>query len=370
MGIVLYIIMITEANLFKLKRFKDTYKLYNLTNVKTSYTLYSLDCNNVSTSIESNTIEIDSYNTLNLVKDGSYKIVINNEKTIYFNFYPSLRDKVIKAIRTTLCCKCNNSINEIDNSCIGKEGSFCIRNQGTFNLVQSYLSFIKPESYNNPNYYNTYLFNLIQRLIVDNKCFINQELCNQLLHTCLNGTTTNNQRLYKYYIGLYYTALYLYELSTIDISDTSELVEEQKLFITNKYYFDKIKHCLIKVGININDILDNNMNDNTVYYYQLNNPSITPEQELLNITLSYLDNKANDVLSVFKQGKIIEYNLIGRLVFIIKDVDNTNFLLFDSLGNDITDSFVIEYDSNSRLAIFISIAFYTPSAVYFKFKTL
>lgn len=366
--------MIIISNVLKFKKFKDTYILYNLnsdinSNQVLNYTLFNIKCDNNIEQLSTGILLPNNNVSLSLIKDGFYKIIINDIHTIYFNNWINLRTKLITKIKTVLCCKCNNSINELEN-CQGKEGSNCIRNQSVYNLIQTYIGFLKPDSLNNPILYNTYIYNFIQRTIIEESCYIHQELCNQLLNTCITGNTINNTRLFKFYIAIYYLSAYLYELTTIDISDTEESILEQKIYINNVFDFNKIKNCITGLGLNINNLIENNMDNKNVYYYQLNNPSISNNEELVNITNSYIESKPYKELSIFKNGYIVNYQNIGRLVFIIKEVENSNFILNDSLGNDVTDEFDINYIETVKSIIFISKLPYSIGNVYFKIKPL
>lgn len=108
-----------------------------------------------------------------------------------------------------------------------------------------------------------------------------------------------------------------------------------------------------------------------VYYWQLENltetlASIIPS--LQNTT--YLFSKPNENYEVFEQGKMIAYSNIAKIAFAIYQTSDMNFLINDSLNNDITDEFDTYYAEAISAMVFVSKTHRSYSTLYFKFKKL
>ena len=72
----------------------------------------------------------------------------------------------------------------------------------------------------------------------------------------------------------------------------------------------------------------------------------------------------------FEVGKIITYTEIGRICFAISPTQVQDFVITDSLNNDITDAFDVNYNVELNLALFVSKAVYSYSSFYFNFKKI
>lgn len=105
-----------------------------------------------------------------------------------------------------------------------------------------------------------------------------------------------------------------------------------------------------------------------VYYWQIDGVGVDFDSERLNIDNDYLSKKPVVDIIVFEQGKIVNYTLIGRLCFAIQETENSNFVITDSLNNDVTDEFDVMYYAPIKTALFVSKNPYSYSSIYFKFK--
>lgn len=330
------------------RKYKDTYTLENTGLVALTYILSYRECNSVTTVSQGN-INVNQTVTLPITyTDGVYSIKISDSVSeeilpdifFYKNLVLSIIDNVEKVI-----CGCDG--------CKGSSYSKCDNtecNSLLFTLVsEQSLTFV-----NNPKY-NTYLSIIGDYL----KCSINELIVCSLTEEMLLGKQ-DVKNLVLQIIGLYYLAFYYTELH--EASDDSEVD-----YVKEKYKFNKIAKCLKRIGINTGDIEDQLFNY-PVYYWQLSDPISTITDVIPLLTDSYLATKPMDRFQVFTQGKIIDYNQIGRIVFTIKNADSINFILNDSLGNDITDQFDTYYDSVNKYALFVSKIPYSYGSVYFKFK--
>ena len=108
-----------------------------------------------------------------------------------------------------------------------------------------------------------------------------------------------------------------------------------------------------------------------IYYWQEQSylTTITDILPLLTST-NYFTNKLFESYSNFENiGKTINYPYLGRICFYATESDNKNFIITDVLNNDVTDVFDANYSSTLNNTLFVSKDFYTPSDIFFKFKT-
>lgn len=108
-----------------------------------------------------------------------------------------------------------------------------------------------------------------------------------------------------------------------------------------------------------------------IYYWQEQSylTTITDIIPLLTST-NYFTNKLFESYSNFENiGKTINYPYLGRICFYATESDNKNFIITDVLNNDVTDVFDTNYSSTLNNTLFVSKDFYTPSDIFFKFKT-
>ena len=328
-------------------KYKDTYTLENTGIVVLNYTLSKVECSGITTVSQGN-INVNQTITLPIKYiDGVYNLKISDSVSeeilpdilFYNNLLLSIIDNVEKVICGCGDCKdCNNECN--DEEC---------------NLyLATIISVISLAFVNNPKY-NTYLSIIGDYL----KCSIDEKVLCYLTNEMILGKIETKD-LTLQIAGLYYLAFYYTELN--EASD-----EEEAEYTKEKYKFTKISKCLKKIGINTKDIEEELFNY-PVYYWQLNDPVSDIVDVIPLLSDIYLATKPTERYQVFTQGKIIEYSQIGRIVFTIKNADSVNFVLMDSLGNDITDQFDTYYDGVNKYALFVSKIPYSYGNIYFKFK--
>ena len=92
--------------------------------------------------------------------------------------------------------------------------------------------------------------------------------------------------------------------------------------------------------------------------------------EIVNlINLDYLDNKLNDTYESFVIGKNINYNMIGKLCFFMLNSKlSDNFIIVDSLGNNVTHAFDKYYNTLLQGNLYISQNIYAHGDLFFKIK--
>lgn len=103
-----------------------------------------------------------------------------------------------------------------------------------------------------------------------------------------------------------------------------------------------------------------------IYYWQ--ETFENDNTEIINlINFDYLDNKPNDTYESFIIGKDISYDMIGKICFFMLDSKLTdNFIIKDTLGNNVTHAFDKYYNSLLRGNLYISQNIYAHGNLFFK----
>jgi hypothetical protein len=329
------------------KKYKDVYTIENTGIVTLYYTLSKKECSSVTTA-EKVSILVGSTGILPIKNiDGVYSIKISDsvseEILPDILFYNNLLLSLINGTQRVLCgCKGCGCPDCADEDCLDR----------LVTLVSSQSYFFA----NNPKYTST--INLISKIL---QCSIDEGVNCLITNQQITGKQEIKDLLYKI-LSMYYLSFYLTDrsLSTDDV---------ESAYIDIKYKFPSMIKCIEKTGISYDEVLKA-FNDYVVYYYQIDNPISTIINEIPLLTPSYVTSKPKDNYSTFEQGKIINYTTVGRVAFVLSPAQSTNFILEDSLGNDITDQFDTYYETINKYALFVSKIPYIPSNVFFKFKQL
>lgn len=353
---------------FQLKRVKDVYTLVNLTGIDFEYTLIKEGCDTITIPIV-RTVEANLSTALPITSDGFYSLEVNGE-TCYFNVLHNYRDRLVVLIQEALCKHCGCS----PVNCLPKDAVDCLKNQSLFNFIQTYKYLVKPFSFEERQLYNVFLFNFYQKTIYNNRCFTVQELCKQLLDTSITGNSQTNKALFDYYIAIYYLGLYYYDVVNINTTLlTSEEVEEELIHLKEVYRYKKIVNCIRNLGVDINSLLEETLevpSTTKVAYWQLTNTNDKLAEVLAGLTLPILDAKPFELYPIFNDGKTITYTNIGRIVFAIYTTVEQNFIITDTLGNNITDNFEVAYVPSLQCMVYVSKSIITHSTIGFEFNTL
>ena len=371
--------MITlENNVILLKRNKDIFTIKSKLEDSSEYTLTLLDCSSellIKTESISGTNDIDySINgtkTLNIEKDGYYKLEFE-ASVLYFSSWKNNRTKLIELIEKNLCNKCKGC-DKPNPGCRDKESETCIRNQSLINYMQVYNNLIKPFSFDLPIKDNLFLTSFNETSIYNNLCTVRELLCNQLLETSIDGKSHTNQDLFNYFISIYYLGLYLYDKSFIPTTIfTEQEVKDELIYLKEVYKYDIIKKCIFNLGLNIDDLLNivTDTSNVNVYYWQLDGVGLTIDDVTPLLTNSYINSKDSKTFIEFEQGVAIINPVIGRMIFVIKSVLTSNFIIYNYLGNDVTNEFDVTYNEDLQAAIFITKEYQTFGTVTFKIKTI
>jgi hypothetical protein len=310
--------------------YKDVHTLTNNESLDMTYTIVINSCD-ASTTITTGIMTPGQSITLNFATDGHYTIDLS-----------------------TLAATDSFDIDYFQNLLMSFISSEC-------NECQDYLSaFMKSFAFNSVNapLYQAYVDLIAQGVVCD---FTDEVICS-IIHEKVFGTPSVKEPMLKI-LSYYYSAFY-YK----DYFMASDSAEQE--YITTKYKFAKIAKCMKKLGVDPTEILAQVESESKVYYWQLTNTADTITQVIPLLSPSYILGKPSSPFSVFEAGNIVSYASVGRICFAIMPTQIQNFLILDSLNNDVTDEFDIHYENSMSLALFVSKIPYSFGSIYFKFKKL
>jgi len=323
--------------------YKDVHTLTNNESLNMTYTIVKNSCD-ASTTLTTGILTPGQTITLNFVTDGNYTIELSTTiSTDSFDiaYFQNLLRSFINDTERLLCgcAKCDDC--------------------AECNECQDYLSaFMKSFAFNSVNapFYQGYIDLIAQSVVCD---FTDEVICS-IIHEKVFGTPSVKDPMLKilsyYYSAFYYKDYYM----AADLSEAE--------YITTKYKFVKIAKCMKKLGVDPAEILAEVESGSKVYYWQLTNTVDTITQVIPLLSPIYIATKPNLPFSVFEAGNIVSYTDIGRICFAVMPTQIQNFLISDSLNNDVTDQFDIYYKNSMSLALFVSKLPYSYSNIYFKFK--
>lgn len=323
--------------------YKDVHTLTNNESLDMTYTIVKNSCD-ASTTLTTGILTPGQTITLNFVTDGNYTIelaTISSTDSFDIAYFQNLLRSFINDTERLLCgcAKCDDC--------------------AECNECQDYLSaFMKSFAFNSVNapLYQGYVDLIAQSVVCD---FTDEVICS-IIHEKVFGTPSVKDPMLKilsyYYSAFYYKDYYM----AADLSEAE--------YITTKYKFVKIAKCMKKLGVDPAEILAEVESGSKVYYWQLTNTVDTITQVIPLLSPIYIATKPNLPFSVFEAGNIVSYTDIGRICFAVMPTQIQNFLISDSLNNDVTDQFDIYYKNSMSLALFVSKLPYSYSNIYFKFK--
>ena len=106
-----------------------------------------------------------------------------------------------------------------------------------------------------------------------------------------------------------------------------------------------------------------------VYYWQAANITDTITEVLSTINEAFFETVPFENISIFEQGFIVTYTQVSRRIcFAIRETEIATYTITDSLNNDVTDEFDVQYLEEVKAILFVSKNQYSHSSIYFKFK--
>ena len=329
------------------KKYKDVYTIENTGITEINYNIQIKECDSLNESKSGIILPGKTFILPINFLDATYVVTLSDDdETQVLDDILQYNNTLLNFIDGTeeLLCGCKKC-----NDC--EECNKCDSFLNTLNYAIAYFHVNSPK-------YNNYL-NIFSNQL---KCNYSQEILCLISQINLSGKI-EIEKLTKLNIGIYYLVFYL-----LDLAQATD--EEEANYIKDKYKSFKILKCIRKLGIDIDNFNEQLFSGMTVYYWQLNNVIEDINNVIPLITNTYLSSKNNVSFEEFEEGKIINYNEIGRIVFAIKETDILNFELIDSLGNDITDEFDNHYNITDHIVLFVSKIPLSHSNIFFKFKKI
>lgn len=331
------------ATTYTLSKYKDVYTLKNIDPLLQPfrYTLSKIDCF-TSTIVKDATLqpglEVDLFSG---VIDGNYELVVYSDNSLTkIDYYYNLIKDIIENTEKVVCgCKeCNDCEDCTD----------CNLYLTTINTALAYY-FLNVPLYNEK----------LESVALSMDCDTSEKVSCYIAKQMITGESDVNQLVLRM-IGFYYLAFYYTDLSLA--IDTAE-----EVYINEKYKSSKILKCLKNMGMIITSPVAPTP---LVYFWQLTNVLDDITDIIPIFTLAYLNDKPSELLTVFEQGKIVNYTGTARVAFAIRKVEISDFVITDALNNDVTDDFDKYYFSDTKTWLFVSKLVYANSSIYFKFKQL
>lgn len=329
------------------KKYKDVYSIENLGITPINYFIQIKECDSLNELKSGIILPGDTFVLPINFLDATYVVTLSDDdETQVLDDILQYNNTLLNFIDGTeeLLCGCKKC-----NEC--EECNKCDSFLNTLNYALAYFHVNSPK-------YNNYLSTFSNEL----KCNYSQEILCLISQINLSGKI-EIEKLTKLNIGMYYLVFYL-----LDLAQATD--EAEANYIKNKYKSFKILKCIRKLGIDIDNFNEQLFSNMTVYYWQLDNVIEDIDNVIPFITNTYLSSKNNVPFEEFEEGKIVNYNEVGRIVFAIKETDILNFELIDSLGNDITDEFDNHYIVADHTVLFVSKIPHSHSNVFFKFKKI
>lgn len=326
-------------------KYKDVHTLKNDESIVMNYEIVKNSCE-ASSIISTGVISPGNTITINFATDGNYTINLSTtvgEDSFDISYFQNLLKSFIADAEKLLCgcAKCNEC--EECNEC------------------QDYLgAFMKSYAINSVNYplYQAYVDLIAQ----DTVCEFTDEVICTIIKEKVFGSASVKEPMLKilsyYYAAFYYKDYY------------SATDAEEQTYITTKYKFDKVSKCIKKLGVDPAEIIQQFEEGSMVYYWQLDNTEDTITEVIPQLSPAYIAAKSSLPFATFEAGHIVGYSQIGRICFAIMPTQIQNFVITDSLNNDVTDEFDVHYDNTMNLALFVSKIPYSFGNIYFKFKKL
>ena len=310
---------------------------------------------------------IDTPFALPAVKDGQYRLtlIVEGETNVdvEFTVIKYLQDSIINEAQSILCGVDNSSCNDnFTASCLSKAGKECLTHKGVFVKLLAFQTLYVP-TYGST--YSIVFCNFLEEGAKTYNCKLQTSINTILMQECVTGNIQSVEKLFKLYLALYWAGMYFIEenLATGD--------EAQLTFIKEKFMYDCIVPCLCGLCIDIDTLKEAftvDPNTSTITSYQFDGVEFGIADVAL-LTEQYLiDNGAVQTEEEMLAGKLIAFSNIGKLGFVLKNVNPGTYNIFDVFGNDITTTvFDVVYDVETFEETFVSKTHYVPSSVYFKF---
>lgn len=336
---------------YTLTKTEGGFTIKNGTNHNMSIGIYIKTCGSNKRRVLSRTIK--SKETIEACLgflDGDYLVTMltpSEEITIPFHYNKNTMKVVIDGMED-VCNICNcKDCGDCEDKGVCKSDKFLV----TLNTVLAYY-FLNIDKYSQ---LSEFIFSKLE-------CEIRESLtCMINLKSMVNKSDFTE--LAEKLIVVFYSIFLVEEL-------LGDITEEEVSVIKEKYKVDRFQTCLLKYNIRLEDIIKEITDNTLVYYWNQGNYSLDIQELSESLSMSYLDSKPKESLSVFQDGFVVPVTSISKIAFVVRRSANDSFQILDALGNNVTETFDTFYNPTLQAAIFISKNVYAPSNIFFKFKKL
>jgi hypothetical protein len=285
---------------------------------------------------------------LSQLEDGEYKITLTDVESFLTSFtishHVKLLAKVVSEIKNLVCNTCDD----------------CKNGRNCDNCSTQLSAVISAQTYYHLNYslYDSFMSNMTYSLAA----LLGDSTILYMNDYRIKGKG-DPEKLTLKILGIYYLAFYYADLAaSIDANEV--------LYVYDFYSSEQVLNCLQDLGVKVasgEQAVDTSIN---VYFWQLSQITDTLDSVKLILSDNFIKSKATYPLQDFAEGKVITYNNVARIAFVLQDVRTTSFAIYDSLNNNVTTQFDSYYDSNIKALLYVSKVSYSFGNIYFKIKNL
>lgn len=155
------------------------------------------------------------------------------------------------------------------------------------------------------------------------------------------------------------------------IEEYSQMSEINSIDRRLLFKFDPLRYNYCDDSITEDCSTDSGDNPVIIYYWQEPNLQLSIEDIVAEYNEQgdpYIENKPSRTEQEMNSGSDLSLTIVGRLAFAIKNAANSNWSIFDVLGNDVTSIFVSDYVPEGDVLFFYSQSPYTPATMFLKIK--
>ena len=148
-------------------------------------------------------------------------------------------------------------------------------------------------------------------------------------------------------------------------AEWSQIANLMKSSLSQTLIYNSEEKCYCCVEESINPLL---VEISQFFWWQYND-FVSDISLAMGIDEAFLASQNRIDLTTFLSGNEFEYENIGRIAFALKGISENDYLIEDTMGQNITDIvFDRYYNEDLETEIFISKEFYSVGTIYFKLK--
>ena len=338
---------------------KDIYSLEVLQD--STYKLLYISSNLEEEIITTTSITANTVVNFSLNKDGEYILILNSNgeeeltKSIFYT--QNLIEGIVESTLDLLCGECTECLDK--SSQLSYKEEVLLSNRNIFNKLLIYQNVYLP------HYGEDYLAifsRFLEKASLLSKCNIQEDINKAYTEKIVSGKESFNEKIFNSQIFIYWAGMYFSEKKLINNSDTEEVE-----YLKDKFYTESILNCGCELCFTFDEletVFNETANAMEIYSFQFDN---------ISYSINNIENKnynlEEQVIENLEGGIYLSFNKVGRVGFLIKNLQENPYIIKDSLDRDITSTFDYTYLNNN--SYYVSKEYYVPTEIYFKFvKTL